>query len=235
MPSMSCVRGIWVTACLAALPLTAFAQDRPDPYGAFVGPFSRTRPALGAPFSADATTIIRQTEPDGRRRRRQATARYYRDSMGRVRVEYNVPADGSRGNVTASKRMAMLLPDPGNLTVYTVDDSTQTAHLNPGFAGLIFNASTAFAIPTGTVRFTIFHTADVHTAPSETVESLGTTRIEGLTAEGLRATGVTQVGQVDERWESPIKGGVVRATRRPRYRRRHRVPPDEYYARRTSV
>jgi hypothetical protein len=47
-------------------------------------------PVLDAPFSADATTMVRHTLGDGTRIERIARARYYRDSLGRVRVEQTI-------------------------------------------------------------------------------------------------------------------------------------------------
>src|SRR3954463_16797264 len=50
-----------------------------------------TGPAVpNAPFSADATTTVHQTLSDGRLIERIATARYFRDREGRVRVEQSI-------------------------------------------------------------------------------------------------------------------------------------------------
>lgn len=57
-----------------------------DPTDAAGGPFSRHL-VLNAPFSAEATTRIQRVLPDGTTRVDTLTARYYRDSLGRVRAE----------------------------------------------------------------------------------------------------------------------------------------------------
>jgi hypothetical protein len=46
---------------------------------------------LDAPFSAEAITTVRKTLSNGTVRERMVTARYYRDSRGRVRAELVTP------------------------------------------------------------------------------------------------------------------------------------------------
>ena len=65
---------------------TAAAQEASEPSG---GPFTLV-PVLNAPFVADMTVTVSQGGTI-----KKATARYFRDSQGRVRVEYEAP--GPRG------------------------------------------------------------------------------------------------------------------------------------------
>lgn len=73
---------------VAALAAPASGQSSEStPIG---GPFSRVA-VLNAPFVAEATTTIRELSPDRTARVHTVTARYYRDSQGRVRAEIDTP------------------------------------------------------------------------------------------------------------------------------------------------
>jgi hypothetical protein len=72
-----------VTIVAVATPANGQQYESSRPAG---GPFSRDA-VLNAPFSADATTSIRTTLPNGTARIDTVKARYYRDSQGRVRAE----------------------------------------------------------------------------------------------------------------------------------------------------
>src|SRR5688572_10595204 len=93
-----------------ALALTAttigIARQLPDTIpGAAEGPLTE-RPRFHAPFSATATTIVHQ-RIEGKRLDRTATARFYRHSDGRVRIDYT-PV-GPAGNM---KTVAVVVPNP---------------------------------------------------------------------------------------------------------------------------
>jgi hypothetical protein len=168
-----------------------------------MGPFSY-EPVTGRPFSARATTTITHTE-DGRPHERVGIARYYRDSDGRVRVEYDVPGDQRRV-------LAMLRPDPADRTVYTIDSADRTVRsASMSIAGGLFNATRSFAVAVGPRQFVASFTRDVHDPIDGVVQSLGVRRLEGVEATGRRVSGGTpfqcrgcsgDVGQWDERWES---------------------------------
>src|SRR4051812_23787503 len=76
-------------AIVAALSARTIAQQH-EPSEPAGGPFSPTT-VLDAPFSAEAITKVRETLSDGIVRERIVTARYYRDSRGRVRAELATP------------------------------------------------------------------------------------------------------------------------------------------------
>ena len=72
---------VWSCLVVLAIPTAGFAQR-----GA-IGGLLTNPPVVGVPLSAIATTTVRQTLKDGSRVERTGIARYYRDRMGRVRVE----------------------------------------------------------------------------------------------------------------------------------------------------
>jgi hypothetical protein len=78
------MRAVLLVGFVAGLSLAGLAQEPLDEEAG--GPFARP-PVLDAPFSADATTTIRQTRADGNVTEWTTKARYYRDSAGRVRVD----------------------------------------------------------------------------------------------------------------------------------------------------
>lgn len=184
-----------------------------------LGPFSRAA-VRDAPFSATASTVIVETKRDGSRVRRESTTHVYRDSGGRVRVEYQSPA----------RTIAMLMLDEGgdargHRPVYILDSTTRTFRSTDGaLAAALFNAETQFAIPDGLTtngapRFAMFVTADVHDPALANRESLERRRIEGLDAIGWRVDDAPPLvcrgceglpgTQMEERWESPDLAVVV--------------------------
>jgi hypothetical protein len=191
--------------------------------GLRVGPFSRTA-VVGAPFSAVATTVVIRRNPDGTRVRLMGTWRVYRDSNGRVRVDWVAPAPrGQAGAGTSTQKMSVLKlgdgrDEGGHPLVYIVDSVRRTFRALGGMsAGTFFNAETTFAIPTGVTSlgaptFYMFLAADVHATNGAARQSLGQARIEGLEADGWRATLALPSAcrvcdehpgvQIEERWES---------------------------------
>src|SRR5262245_46721440 len=81
---------------LGMLPMAAFALDAPtcaaDPMTAQLSP--PTEAIKNAPYSAVGTTEVVTTLADGNRITRTNTMRYYRDSAGRTRTEYQLAAIG---------------------------------------------------------------------------------------------------------------------------------------------
>src|SRR4051812_17155929 len=90
--------------CLSAATLTGFPQN--DACG---GPLSG-RPIVDSAFSADATTTVQQTLENGTRIERRATARYYRDRAGHVRVEQMLPGVDAQDPAGPRERIT-ILPD----------------------------------------------------------------------------------------------------------------------------
>jgi hypothetical protein len=177
-----------IVVALTSMTERGSAQDNLAP--ALIGPFTDS-PKFHAPFSADATTVV-----DHAGTRQEMRARYFRDSAGRVRVEY---ADG------AGHLIAMIMPNPyaRRDRLYMVDDAQRTVALvTYGIYADIFNAASKFGIATGALRFDVYGTSDVHQGGNGTLDSLGEGMIEGLKVAGIRFTAAPS-GASDERWESP--------------------------------
>jgi hypothetical protein len=121
-------------------------DDRSIPAG---GPFTRTA-VLNAPFSADAVTSIRMLLPDGTTRVDTLTARYYRDSQGRVRAELDTPW---------GPYIVVGIPDPERPTpypTYRLDPGKRTTYrtfAGYGYAARLFNGEGRFALPVAGICF----------------------------------------------------------------------------------
>ena len=186
-------------------PLLAQSEDVGGPV---TGP-----PVLDAPFSAEATTHVRQFER-GQTIERTGVARYYRDRLGRVRVEQTFT---QRGSTRAAEARITIQPDPQRQAVFTLDTANRTANVHPrSIAGEAVGGGNTYSVPLGGPRwdFLIFSRGErLHVlGASSQEESLGRRRMEGVTVTGRRI--VTTVPArvfgnehpfrvVDERWESP--------------------------------
>lgn len=168
--------------------------------GTAAGPLTE-RPRFHAPFSAIATTIVRQ-QTEGGRVERTATARFYRDSNGRVRIEYTPLEPAGK-----STPMAVVVPNPyaPKERLFIVDDAAKTIELTSHDIFRRMFGPREFVVPTGPRRFTAFATLDVHVGPGS-LEELGARTIEGLVVTGRR---LSNAGKVDERWESEGLGLVL--------------------------
>jgi hypothetical protein len=80
-----------------------------------------------APFSADAVTTITQVLMDGTRIEQTTTARFYRDSAGRVRSEQTVLGLGALDPSAQPRTTITITTDPNNRTTYTLDPVNRTA------------------------------------------------------------------------------------------------------------
>jgi hypothetical protein len=161
-------------------------------------------PVVNAPFSAEATTVWHPPPSSGQASLR-ATARYYRDSAGRVRVEQSFVGQGTR-----SQRI-ILAPEADSRTVYVLDPSARTVS-TPVPRGLTqmmvgdggFNQ---FVLPRSMRSFTVFFVTpdNVESVSGPSEETLGQNSIEGIRVTGTRF--VTRVPGFDhgraERWVSP--------------------------------
>lgn len=202
------------TACLQfvlGFPGTGLGQGWSGAGGPLTGPVVRN-----APFSADVTTTVRQTLGDGTRIERVATARYYRDMDGRVRVEQSIIGLEELDPGAASPVRTTVWPDPDDWGAYVLDPVTRLARKGPrDIAGMAIGGGDTFALPLGGVRFLLFHGAreTPHGATGAAAEeSLGARRIAGVDTVGRRFTRVFAPGQLgndrpiqvtEERWESP--------------------------------
>jgi len=140
---------------------------------------------------------------------RTALAAYYRDSFGRVRVEYTPLLENGREGRTA----ALVMPNPYARTdrVFLVDDAAKVVELTDvGLLGHQFDATKQFSIPTALRRFTDFPTIEFRTSGGGLYEELGSRVIGGGPANGTRFT-TSLFPAVDERWESRELGIVLYA------------------------
>lgn len=179
-----------------------------EPTGTSVGPFT-VEPRFSAPFSATVVTTVVQRTPQGGRVARKVVARYYRDSFGRVRVDYAPVSNTDREAPMA----ALVMPNPyaQRDRVFLIDDAAKVVELMDfGIIAGLFNATRAIAIPTGLRRFTSFFTAEFRHSGNGLFEDLGSRMIGGVRANGIRFT-TTLSKATDERWESPELGLVVHA------------------------
>jgi len=204
LPARACL-----CLCLAIIPRAVPGQERVPAGG---GPLA-AQSTLHAPFAADATTTVHQVLPDGTRVERRATARYYRDGEGRVRVEQIVSGSGEL-RITVSG-----LLEPGSRMV-TLYPATRTMSEGMRFAAdQAVGGGDTFALPLGGIRFLVFWRVqsgrdDIGGAAIDSAETepLGSRRIAGVEVTGSRTTMTASDTRfahgrrfeiVDERWESP--------------------------------
>lgn len=199
-----------ILALTIALCATTVSLGRSqEPTGTSEGPFT-AEPRFSAPFSANAVTTVVQRTAGGGRVARKVVARYFRDSFGRVRVEYAPSSNTAGGDGPTA---ALVMPNPYARTdrVFLVDDAAKLVELTDfGVIAPLFNAMPAIVIPTGLRRFTRFFTAEFRHSGNGIVEDLGGRTIGGVRANGIRFT-TTLSKAMDERWESPDLGLVVLA------------------------
>jgi hypothetical protein len=176
-----------------------------------------------APFSADGVTTVTQVLSDGTRIEENTTAKFYRDSAGRLRREQTILGLAAL-NPSGEPRVTITIdPDPGDTTAYTLDPITRTARRGTRSAGPVVwlsgagggpvTASTARFYVNGTgldgYRLTIAQPADVTKrgaidvgglstpgAVPQPPESLGTRQMEGVTVVGRRTKSVIPTGQI---------------------------------------
>ena len=184
------------------------------------------RTAIGAPYSAEATTEFTQVLADGNRIVRKSVTRIYRDSDGRTRREPVLDSAGSRDgeSITISDPTggASVVLDPGTRTAYkshvvlALKPSATRAKVEAG------RTEEALA-PAGVARMRMpapepvlgskIRVAQATIPGGDTRhEDLGTQIIEGVPAEGTRTTTVIPAGAigneqpitiVSEQWFSP--------------------------------
>ncbi len=119
---------------LVAAAGNAAGQEQSEAIG---GPVT-TIPVLNAPFAAEMTLTISRAGMV-----KTSTALYFRDSAGRVRVEYQAP--GPHGGDIP---MILVKPEPASRLGYTVDPVAKTLRPAP-----IASFRTIFNGPEGFTRF----------------------------------------------------------------------------------
>ena len=189
------------------------------------------RVIANAPFSADATTTVTQTLGDGTKIEQRTTAKWYRDSTGRIRREQTV-IGLDRLNPSAQPQTTITFDSvPGDQMPYVLDPVARTARRSPRgvewFARegaylrtVRWNTGQGIAPAGGDTlgaRFYLATPAGVQAGPlpadiRPTEEQLGTRQIEGVKATGRRMTTMIPAGRIgndrpiqiiDEQWESP--------------------------------
>lgn len=161
----------------------------------------RRAPVLDAPFSAVATTVWRPPATSGRAEMR-ATARYYRDSAGRVRIEQGRVGDDG-------PRRIMLVPGTEGHEAYLLDPVARTTSLIPrGLVQMMIGGggNNNFILPlTGNRFMSLYQVPTANLNSSE--EPLGQRTVEGIDVTGRRfpvwvLSSADNIGY-GERWVSP--------------------------------
>ena len=162
---------------------------------------------VNSPFSAEGTTVWRPPASKGQPSL-HATARYYRDSAGRVRVEQTFGGRDGRQRI-------ILAPDGTSRDAYVLDPVAQTVStsVTRGFVQLMLGDGgfDHFVIPISKRHFASFFVVpDFVESASE--ESLGEGSMAGVRVTGTRfitrLPGLLGTGRA-ERWVSPELGLVV--------------------------
>ena len=196
------VAGLGLALCLAVTgSIAGFAhQVRIEVIG---GPLLGPLPFLNAPFSAEAITTVNHELPNGTRLERTATARYYRDSSGRVRVEQLM--EGLPAPKTVSERHIRLLIYLNDRErhwpwrdLFTLDPTTRTARDGLGTPGSLAAGGGFLAgVPIGGARYLHFKRAQdwlryEHPAGLDDdavqYQSLGKRLVAGVETTGRRIT-----------------------------------------------
>ncbi len=197
---LACLVGA-AAADASAQTLDFLSKDTP------IGPL-----VTGAPYSADGITTLKLKLFDGTRIERKVTARFYRDSAGRIRREQTIMGLAAL-NPSDESPMVVTIVDPVAGVIYTLNPGSRTAHRiaidKRAFAGPPPPPPLPPPAPAGGVKDP---GAPPPPPPAPIEESLGSRQIEGLTAIGRRTSRTIPAGRIgndrpieitDERWESP--------------------------------
>jgi hypothetical protein len=178
----------------------------------------------GAPYSAEAVTVMVQTLADGNRISRESKAGVYRDTAGRTRREQGLGIVGATAS-GPEDRQQVHIADPRAGVTYILDTGNRTAHKLPipRIASAQSSVPTAaagagtFELPlpppaSGGQGAVFFRRNVIANSKPPAVEPLGRQIVEGVEAEGTRSTTTIPAGQignelpltiVSERWFSP--------------------------------
>jgi hypothetical protein len=197
--------------------VTLAATNAPD--DPFEGPV-----VTNAPFSADAETTVTQMLSDGTRIEEKTTAKFYRDSTGRLRREQTILGLAAL-NPSGNPRVTITIdPDPGDATAYTLDPTNKTARRGSRTAGPVVwlnKASGASDAPliistgrlyasgnnleayrltiddaTNTTRRRVTLNGSEPNGVMQPAELLGTKQMEGVTVVGRRTKSIIPTGQI---------------------------------------
>ncbi len=159
---------------LSAIP--ALAQVLTSGGAVIAGP----QPTLNAPYSVVQETEQTQTLSDGTHIVTKSKTRLYRDSYGRTRTESFFSPPGMPANEPTDIR----IEDPVAGTAYNLHVQQRVAQLVVPMRGLPMNPNVVQNPPITPKQM----------RPKTTSEDLGTQSIEGVLAEGVRATTILPVG-----------------------------------------
>ena len=180
----------------------------------------------GAPFSADASTVVVQTLGDGTRIEQRSSTKFYRDGTGRVRREQEIIGLDTLSPSAPSRTAISFDTVPNDPMPYVLDPEARTARKMPrplAMSGMLSTTSTFRLRSTGdravelvdaigNLQVTAGARRGVPNEVRPVEEELGARQIEGIKATGRRTTTTIPQGRigndrpiqiVDERWESP--------------------------------
>lgn len=169
----------------------------------------------GAPFSAEVRTVW-TPDPRSGNQPLGATARYYRDSAGRVRVEQRFARAAPTDSPSDTQRV-FISPDPTSRTIYLQDSATGTLRPWPRRGAAMAMGGAGMAIPvTSSCVINFFPARPLHmranggAVPEE--EALGERIVAGIRTIGSRVRTTLPAGMfaspvdievAEERWIAP--------------------------------
>ena len=188
-----------------------------------VEPFDMGSPVTGAPYTADISTDVVQQLADGNRIEHHTTSSVARDGQGRTRREQQLTAIGAILPQVDGRIITIM--DPVARVHYSLDPARKVAMRSPlpvikrfdGVARAGVTASVAGGA-TVTTEAVVINAG----AKNARTESLGTSQIEGVQAQGTRTVVTIPAGaignqapieMVTEQWFSPELGAVVLSRR----------------------
>ena len=172
----------------------AFLENHIELLG-FGGGLHGGKVVKGAPFSAVATSETTQTLADGNHINRKTQTNLYRDSLGRVRKEVNLPAIGPLA-ASGQPHSFIEINDPVAGTAYVLEPDQKIARQMPGPMGGAMQVRTK-----GGANVFYRNLKELPEAEAKT-ESLGIETIAGVNAEGTRTTRTIAAGEIGN--EKPI-------------------------------
>ncbi len=209
-----------IIAGLLGIAVGAFAQPAgpgrgsggPGDFAFIRGEFGITNQVVaGAPYSAEAVTVVTRTLADGNRIQRTTTAAVARDSDGRTRTDRTLDSIGPLA-ASSGRLKAIFINDPVAGMSYTLDPVRRTARQMPMPARGRLPRVGNLARPQNS---------------AQKEEDLGTQIINGVTAQGKRVTRTIPAGRignqnpidiVTETWYSPdLQVVVMSKTSDPRF------------------
>lgn len=192
-----------------------------------------SEPVAGAPYSAEAVTVVVQTLADGNRITRESKAQISRDGKGRTRREQSLVMFGPLvgGPAGGDDPRHVQISDPVTRTTTMLDLQSRTAHKMPSPQINLMTAHAERSVEIHTDHFEMAIPPPPHGAPQAgvrmfsarkviagdpqekpLVEHLGSQSMEGVRVEGTKVTTTIPAGQigndlpihvVSERWFSP--------------------------------